>query len=328
MSRPDPHAGSVTTHEVEAPSVPEHLRRWSELDPDTVEPGSLGFVWGNCQAESIRRMVAPAGAGHGVEFVRLPPVFEMDEAEVGRLHALMGVAGVLVTQPVKDEYRVPGCGSEQLVALLPAGARVVRVPTTYYEGLFPWQVHAHDEAGARVDAPLTDYHDLRLLDAAVRGWSTEQAVARIESHEATGDGVRDLAARSQAELRRRNADLDVDTTDAVVAGGAEAMWTVNHPANATLHAVGAGVLDTLDWAGEPAVPEHQMLGSSLSPLDAAVLTALDLDPTAARPGWSLAGRDVPWAEIADAQLALYAAQPGVAERAVARYADRLTSLGL
>ncbi|MEI4277849.1 WcbI family polysaccharide biosynthesis putative acetyltransferase [Klenkia terrae] len=316
----------MTDNQVEV-AVPEHLRRWHELDPATVEPGSVGFVWGNCQAESIRRMVAPAGAAHGVEFVRLPPVFEMDEAEVGRLHALMAVAGVLVTQPVKDEYRVPGCGSEQLVALLPADARVVRVPTTYYEGLFPWQVHAHDADG-RVDAPLTDYHDLRLLDAAVRGWDVARAVARIEELEPAADAVRDLAARSQAELRRRNADLDVDTTDAVVAGGAEAMWTVNHPANATLREVGAGVLATLGWPGEPDVPDHQMLGGSRAPLEAAVLTALGLDPAAARPRWSLAGRDVPWAEVAGPQLQLYAEQPDVARRAVEKYAERTAALGL
>ncbi|SDP59316.1 hypothetical protein SAMN05660199_04325 [Klenkia soli] len=316
----------MTDNQVEA-AVPEHLRRWHELDAATVEPGSVGFVWGNCQAESIRRMVAPAGEAHGVEFVRLPPVFEMDEAEVGRLHALMAVAGVLVTQPVKDEYRVPGCGSEQLVALLPADARVVRVPTTYYEGLFPWQVHAHDADG-RVDAPLTDYHDLRLLDAAVRGWDVDRAVARIEELQPAADAVRDLAARSQAELRRRNTHLDVDTTDAVVAGGAEAMWTVNHPANATLREVGVGVLTTLAWSGDPAVPDHQMLGGSQAPLEAAVLTALDLDPAAARPRWSLAGRDTPWAEVAAAQLALYAEQPEVARRAVEKYADRTAALGL
>lgn len=317
----------MTTHEVEAPPVPEHLRRWTELDPATVEPGSVGFVWGNCQAESIRRMVAPAGAGQGVEFVRLPPVFEMDEAEVGRLHALMGVAGVLVTQPVKDEYRVPGCGSEQLVALLPTEARVVRVPTTYYEGLFPWQVHAHDEAGARVDAPLTDYHDLRLLVAASRGLDVPAAVELVETTVPGEEAVRELASTSQAELRRRNAALDVDTTDAVVAGGAEAMWTVNHPANSTLRAVGVGVLATLGWSGEPALPEHQMLGGSLTPLDGAVLTALELDGTP-RPGWTLAGRDVPWREIAEAQLDLYAEQPDIAVRAVHRYRERLTALGL
>ncbi|GHE12791.1 WcbI family polysaccharide biosynthesis putative acetyltransferase [Klenkia taihuensis] len=316
----------MTAHQVEIP-VPEHLRRWHELDAATVEPGSVGFVWGNCQAESIRRMVAPAGAEHGVEFVRLPPVFEMDEAEVGRLHELVGVAGVLVTQPVKDEYRVPGCGSEQLVALLPADARVVRVPTTYYEGLFPWQVHAHDAAGARVDAPLTDYHDLRLLQAATRGWDTDRAMAAIETARLDPEAVRELAAASQRELRRRNAALDVDTTDSVVAGGAEAMWTVNHPANATLREVGAGVLRTLGWAGEPAVPDHQMLGSSRAPLDTAVLAALDLDPAAARPRWELAGRDVPWAEVAEAQLGFYAQHPDVARRAVDRYADRLAALG-
>jgi hypothetical protein len=105
------------------------------------------------------------------------------------------------------------------------------------------------------------------------------------------------------------------------------MWTVNHPANATLREVGAGVLATLGWAGEPAVPEHQMLGGSRAPLDAAVLDALGLDRSAARGRWVLAGRDTPWEEVAGPQLALYAERPDVARRAVDRYADRLAALG-
>lgn len=314
--------------DVELPAPPEHLRRWAALDPATVEPGTLGLVWGNCQAESIRRMTAPAGAAHGVEFVRLPPVYEMDAAEVARLHALLPSVAVLVTQPVRDEYRVPGCGSEQLVALLGPRARLVRVPTTYYEGLFPWQVHAHDADGARVDAPLTDYHDLRLLHAAVRGEDVGPAVRRIRSHVPPAAAVRALAAASQAELRRRNAELDVDSTDAVVAGGAVAMWTVNHPANAVLAAVGAGVLAALGWSGEPAVPGHEMLGSARAPLDAGVLDALGGPASAARPDWSVDGRELPWEQVAAAQLDLYARRPEVAAGAVRRYRARLDDLGL
>ena len=58
-------------------TVPEDPTHWTRLDPAAVPRGSLGFVWGNCQAESIRRMIAPVALQHGVQFLRLPPVFEM-----------------------------------------------------------------------------------------------------------------------------------------------------------------------------------------------------------------------------------------------------------
>lgn len=301
---------------------------WTRVDPASVPPGSIGFVWGNCQAESIRRMIVPVGADHGVAFVRLPPVFEMTVEQVRGLHALLPVAGVLVTQPVKDEYRVPGCGSQQLTALLGSAARVVTVPATYYEGLFPWQVHAHDGTGTRVDAPLVDYHDLRLLDAAARGWGVQQALDRVEQHRPPERAIRDVAARSRDELRRRNSPLDVDTTDAVLAGGAGAMWTVDHPSNSVLAALGRAVLSALDWPGEPTVPEYEMLGGVRTPVPTSVLEALGLSTGSVRRGWSLDGRPTAWEQVAVAAMGLYADEPEIARSAVAHHSTRLRALGV
>lgn len=301
---------------------------WTRLDPGSVATGSIGFVWGNCQAESIRRMIAPVGADHGVAFVRLPPVFEMTGEQVRRLHALLPGAGVLVTQPVRDEYRVPGCGSQQLIAGLGPTARVVTVPTTYYEGLHPWQVHAHDGSGARVDAPLVDYHDLRLLDAAARGWGVQQALDRLEDHRPPEQAIREVAAGSRDELRRRNSPLDVDTTDAVLAGGAGAMWTVNHPSNAVLAALGRAVLSALGWPGEPAVPEHEMLGRVRTPMPPSVVEALGLSAGSVRRGWSLDGRPVTWEQVAVAAMERYTDEPEIARRAVTQHGARLRALGL
>lgn len=299
---------------------------WTRLDPSAVERGSLGFVWGNCQAESIRRMIAPVAADHGVRFVRLPPVFEMSSGEVAHLHALLPVAGVLVTQPVKNEYRVPGCGSEQLIGLVSPEARVVTVPTTHYEGLFPWQVHAHDATGLGVDAPVVDYHDLRLLVAADRGWDTARAVGRLAETRPDPAAVLALAEASIAELRRRNAGLDVDTADAVIAAGPDAMWTVNHPSNAVLGALGRGVLSALGWTGEPAVPEHEMLGRIRTPLSPLVLDGLDMDAAAARPTWSVDDEPVGWEDVAAAALELYRRMPDLAARTVEKYRHRLSAL--
>lgn len=309
-------------------TAPETPLMWSELDPSTVEPMSVGIVWGNCQAESMRRLVAPAGALRRVEFLALPPVFEMDDVEVARLHQLMPRVAILVTQPVKDEYRVAGCGSEQLVGLMDPAAQVVRVPTTYYEGLFPWQVHAHDDTGLRVDAPLTDYHDLRLIDAAARGLSVEQAVERLRSFHPDPAGIRSVAAASEAELRRRNADLDVDTTDAVIAGGSKAMWTVNHPANSVMRSVACGVFAALGWPNDPPDPDYQMLGQTKAPLDTDVLSALNLPMGDARTEWWLRDREVAWEEVAAAHWELYSNRPEIATTTRDRYADRAATLGL
>lgn len=299
---------------------------WDELDPVAVEPGSIGVVWGNCQAESIRRMIAPAGAADGVRMLRLPPVFEMTAAGVARLHALLPRAGVLVTQPVKDAYRIPGCGSRQLAALLPPAARVVTVPSTHYEGLFPWQVYGHDERGERVDAPVVDYHDLRLLDAADRGMDLAGALEHVASTDARPVGVRAVARDSIAELRRRAEPLDVDTSDAVLAAGVGAAWTVNHPSNTVLGALGASVLEILGWSGGPALPDHEMLGRIRTPVAEDVVTALGLPTGGAREHWQVDGADVGLQEIAGPAMALYRERPDVVSATLARYRERWESL--
>lgn len=307
--------------------VTENAIPWTDLDPAVVPRGSLGFVWGNCQAESIRRMIAPVALEHGVRFVRLPPVFEMSAADVARLHALLPNAGALVTQPVKDEYRIPGCGSRQLIALMADSARVVTVPSTHYEGLHPWQVHAHDEAGGSVDAPLVDYHDLRLLIAADRGYDVARAVELVAASDPDPAAVRELAAASLAELRRRTAGLDVATTDAVIAAGASAMWTVNHPSNAVLGALGRDVLSKLGWPGEPDVPDYEMLGRIRTPVARAVLEALQLPTAAAARSWQIDDAPVAWEIVAEPALQLYRQRPDLVGRTLDRYRDRVAALG-
>ncbi|WP_353649204.1 WcbI family polysaccharide biosynthesis putative acetyltransferase [Nakamurella sp. A5-74] len=306
--------------------VTENAIPWTELDPAVVPRGSLGFVWGNCQAESIRRMIAPVALEHGVRFVRLPPVFEMSAADVARLHALLPIAGVLVTQPVKDEYRIPGCGSRQLIEKLADSGQVVTVPSTHYEGLHPWQVHAHDEAGGSVDAPLVDYHDLRLLTAADRGWDVARAVELVAASDPDPAAVQELSAASITELRRRTAGLDVDTVDAVIAAGASAMWTVNHPSNAVLGALGRGVLSVLGWSGEPAVPEYEMLGRIRTPVAPAVREALHLPTAAAAQSWQIDDEPVAWEIVAEPVLELYRQRPDLVGRTLGRYRDRLAAL--
>lgn len=307
---------------------PDDPQSWIQLTPTAVAPGSVGFVWGNCQAESIRRMIAPVAADHGVRFFRLPPVFEMSPAQVEHLHTLLPLAGVLVTQPVKDTYPVPGCGSRELIGLLPPQARSVTVPSTHYEGLFPWQVSAHDAAQVKVDAPLVDYHDLRLLDAAARGWDIDRALEHVAGARPDPAAITALAEASLSELRRRNADLDIDTADAVLAAGPEAMWTVNHPSNAVLGALGRAVLSILGWPGEPAVPEHQMLGRIRTPLPPAVLDGLDLPVAAARPTWTVQDEPLGWQDVARAALALYRRRPDLVAPTVERHQDRLHTLGV
>ncbi|GAB2460183.1 WcbI family polysaccharide biosynthesis putative acetyltransferase [Jatrophihabitans fulvus] len=278
-------------------------------------------VWGNCQAAPLGDLLAAPLAAHGLRVVSVPPVYLADEADVARVHDEVRRSALLITQPVGDDYRVAGCGSGTLGALLPRGARTVRWPVTYHVGPFPAQARGYAGDGERVNAPLTDYHDLRIVLAARRGWDVQRT---LDGWAIAGDAVRAVAQASTAELRRREAGLDVPVSDLV--GAPDALWTMTHPTNAFLARVARRVLDHLGLDGTVDVPEREYLGQRRAPIDADVATALGWAHDTVRPQWVIDGAAVPDAELVATQLEFYAERPDVVAATLQRAAGRMAAL--
>jgi hypothetical protein len=280
-------------------------------------------VWGNCQAAPLAALLTGPLAEHGWDVIEVPPVFEVDAAGLARVQELLPRAALLVTQRIRDEYSIPGCGSDQLAALLPDTARIVTIPVTYDTSAFPYQVNAHAGDGARVDAPLTDYHDLRAIVAAERGLDVDDAVAWWPAPAV--DAVRSNADASRAELGRREADLDVTVSDLLVD---PVMFTLSHPTNVVLAEVARRILRFLDLPEEVLVPEREFLGARRAPVEEAVVDALGWDEAARRDDWEVLGEPVDRQKLLTAQLAFYAEHPDIVIDARRRFADRLDLLGL
>lgn len=280
-------------------------------------------VWGNCQARPIAALLREPLAAHGLQVLDVPTVFEATAEQVAWVREQVARAAVLVTQPIRDEYRHPGCGSEQLAALVPASGRVVRVPSTIHTGWFPYQANAHDEHGVRIPAPLVAYHDLRLLAAAAAGRSVDDVLAGGLGRSADDDALRTAAADSVAELRRREQGADVAVSDLVDVP--DAMFAMNHPANRTLGAIAERVLDHLGLDGEITLPEREFLGEIRTPVEQHVVAARGAG--AVQPDWIVRREVVPWDDVVRAHLALYAEHPHVARDARIRWDERLAVLG-
>lgn len=302
----------------------------SQAGFDAVEARSYGLpsgrpvlVWGNCQARPLAQLITPAIAEAGAVVASTPPVFEVNEAEVADVRELVAHAAALITQPVRDEYRWPGCGADALAALLPPDARLVRVPVMYDLGPFPFQCNAHGGDGLRVDAPLTDYHDLRIVVAAHRGYSAARTLDWWPGAEP--DAVRAVAADSRAELARRDAFVDVPGADLL---GPEAMFTLSHPSNATLARLASRILDRLGLPSDVASPGREFLGQRRAPLEPFVASALGWSEAVVGDRWLLDGQLLAPEQVVSAHLAFYADRPDVVADTLRRHADRLTRLGL
>ena len=276
---------------------------------------SLLVVVGNCQAESTRKLLMSTGHFSGE---RIAPVHELEKADMGWFIDLVRRADVLVTQPIRDDYRGLPVGTRQLRELLHRNARHVVVPVLRFDGLMPYQAIIRDPADPSLNPPVVPYHDLRTLVAAA-GYSAAAA--------SSPEALRRAAAMSVEQIRlREQAHGAVKVSDYLET---HPVWhTVNHPDNATLAFMASRVLEALGLTDEPVPPDYEMLGGLDAPIEADAAEAL---------GVAVHGRDewrdrvagvIDADEIAQAQLEFYRQRPALVEHGLQRHAERIANLGL
>ena len=272
---------------------------------------SLLVVVGNCQAESTRKLLMSTGHFTGE---RIAPVHELEAADMGWFLDLVARADVLVTQPIRDNYRGLPVGTRQLQT----SARRVVVPVLRFDGLMPYQAIIRDPDDPSLNPPVVPYHDLRTL-ATAAGY--------VPAAPPSPDALRRAAAMSVEQMRLRER-----AHDAVVVSDyleTSPVWhTVNHPDNATLAFMASRVLEELGLSDEPVAPDYEMLGGLDAPIDAAAADALGVSVTG-RDTWRERGAGVIDAdEIRAAQLEFYRQRPALVAHGLQRHAERLANLGL
>ncbi|MEZ0166675.1 WcbI family polysaccharide biosynthesis putative acetyltransferase [Kineococcus sp. LSe6-4] len=275
----------------------------------------LVLVHGNCQAESLRVLLAGDGSTP-VRTVRVPPVHELTHEDLPRLQRVLDEVDVIVSQPVREGYRDLPLGTADLLARAPRRPRLVVVPVLRWAALHPFQVIVRSPAAG--EPPLVPYHDLRTLTVA----AGRPELPEVPSARAVR-AVRDLSAR---ELRARQERHDaLPVVDLFEAAGAEATHTVNHPGNAVLRGLAGRVLAALGLPADVPDPGRTLLDSVHAPVLPAVLDALGL-PGPGRADWLVHGEVTTDADVRAAHLRWYAEHPGVAQAGLARHAEAAAEL--
>lgn len=288
----------------------EHYAGFYGLVPPPVDDGRpLVLVHGNCQAESLRVLLGTASSP--VRTVRVPPVHELTAADLPHLDRLLAHVDVLVSQPVRDDYRDLPLGTAQLSARAPRTPRMVVVPVLRWAALHPFQVIVRSPASG--EPPVVPYHDLRSLTLAVG----RPPLPEVPSPEAVR-AVRAVSVRELQERCARHGALEV--ADLLLAAGARATQTVNHPGNDVLRGLAERVLRACGLPAAVDDPGRTLLDSVHAPVLPEVLSALGLAGSG-RPGWTVAGREVADEEVREAHVRWYREHPGVAEAGLARHAE-------
>ncbi len=289
-------------------------------DPAPADGASpLLLVWGNCQAEAMRVLLS-GSATLGATTVRIPPVFELTAADMGPLRRLAERASLLVTQPVKDNYRDLPLGSDQLAAMMPAGSTVIRWPVVRWSGLHPCQVIVRDPRDDTRDPPVVPYHDLRTLASARRGEDLLDA-------DISAAACRTVADASTAELQRREQrQCDVMISDLFAQPRADDMATINHPGNRVLIELARRIQQALGRHPDAADPGRILLGEVVAPVIAPAATAMKVPAT--ETAWRVGGNAVSSTIVHRTQWQWYLDNPWVLEAGYARHLDLLDTLGL
>ncbi|BBY51893.1 hypothetical protein MARA_53610 [Mycolicibacterium arabiense] len=293
--------------------------------PDAERPSSLPLwlVIGNCQAEALRQVLDTV-ADRPYRTVLVPPVHELTAADLPHLDALLGEAQVLVSQPIRANYRDLPLGTDEMAGRLPAGARVVRWPVIRYAGLYPFQAIVRRPSDRSITPPGVPYHDLRTVVAARSGRAPENPwdvdvpadrfVAAAEASRAT------LAARERR-------DTDVAVSDVFASCGADACHVINHPGNPVLIELARRVLDAAGVRLPVGAVDRTLLGSVYAPLESRVLDALRVSAPA-RTDWTLESRRLSIQDVHEIQMRWYADNPDFLDLAVERHGEMMDILGL
>ena len=296
-------------------------------------------VIGNCQAESLRKLLMSTGC---FESVRIPPVHELSPADMEWFGELLQRTDVVVSQPIRNDYRGLPVGTSQTFATVPAHAKKVVVPVLRFDGLMPYQAIIRDPDDSSLNPPVVPYHDLRLLVAAARGENTRDLNSYPDDYlsidmlgtvttVAPAESLRTAAAMSVEQIRSRERRHGA----VVVSDFLETnpVWhTVNHPNNATLQVLAEGVLTQLGMHNETITPpDYEMLGELDAPIlsQAAVALGVDLNAIAGREHWkSRTDGPIDETAIVREQLDFYRGRPQLVEHGLQRHADRINNLGL
>ena len=291
----------------------------------------VALVYGNCQAEALRRILAthPAFAEQYL-LLRVPAVHEITPRELALIESRLPEVEVLISQEIKPGYRGMGLGTEQLIDRLPASATVMRYPVAYFEGPFPFHVYVNRSGNPlAASAPITDYHDLRTLYAASQNWGAATTLRKLDELHLDPNWVRDNAERSLKELGSREAAFTAQLSNVIRQHPTSSFRTINHPVNGLVTEVARQLLAHLGYQDADLVLNSRQvyLDHMTAPLEPQIVRALGGEPSVDSHGeWVTSAGTFSRAEVVAAHLAAYTADPGLLADGLSKHAERLRNL--
>jgi hypothetical protein len=292
----------------------------------------VALIFGNCQAEALRRiMVTHQGFAETYQVLRIPAVHEISARELALIENRLPDVEVFIGQQVKSDYRGMRLGTDQLIDRLSPNAQALRYPVAYFEGMFPFHVYVNRPGDPNgTSAPITDYHDLRILYAAGQGWDVPTTLRRLGELRLDPDWIRDNAEHSLQELAKRETNLTARLSELIRKNPTTSFNTINHPVNDLITEVARQLLEHLGYSDADTVLDSKQvyLDHMEAPREPQILRALGAEPTPEdHTDWLTSAGWFSPAEVVAAHLKQYADEPDLLPAGLAKHQARLGALG-
>lgn len=280
----------------------------------------LAIVYGNCQAEPLRQILAASPQfAASFETVQIPPVHSITGSQLKILEDLLPRIGLIIGQPVSNNYRGMKLGLDQ-ISQRACDLRLISWPSLYWEVPFPFMVYVHLQLRQAVDAPIVRYHDLRFLSCASRQLGPAEAAAFLDEYKPAADGLESIIKKSRLTTAEREQKCDIKLFSWIQEpeNSNRAFWTVNHPARYVLERVAEEIHHALGL-------DFEKLGGRdlLSGVSAPVHPA-----SSGRTDWVVNGKVLPQRDLLALHLDWYAAHPKALSTGLREHEERMDKLAL
>jgi Polysaccharide biosynthesis enzyme WcbI len=190
-------------------------------------------------------------------------------------------------------------------------------------------VYVRDGSGTAPAAPLSIYHDLRILHCAGMKWDTGTSRAWLRGFQPDPEGIQQVDSEARSSLIAYEAPLDVRVSEHLTrpAALAGSFFTVNHPTNRAMQHIVAAIHAELGLRYTTAEAGEELLGALRSPLERDVIAALGL-VAESRDQWTIKGQTFRLDELLALHLAWYEDRRGLVQAGLGQHETRMGVLGL
>ncbi|MBM9613218.1 hypothetical protein JWJ90_02845 [Desulfobulbus rhabdoformis] len=233
-------------------------------------------VIANCQSSPLSNFIDRLSPS--ITKKKIPAVHTLDKNKPEELFAQIDDVEIIIHQPIGSSFGE--LCIDNIKTKFPL-KKYISFPSIHFDGYFPNLMYLRLPTGGTLKGTIGDYHDSRLVEAAINNYSTLDTVDMLSRLKNRSEVISEIDI-SLERLRAKEKFLDINVSEYIRKNllNRRMFYVFNHPNNEILIYVAKAVYDQLSISiDEKAlancykVPDY--LNKSQAKIDSSVLSIMD-----------------------------------------------------